>query len=159
MSAETVTLHTLRNGSQYWLGEIAFTSTGMLAGVTEYGNFAYAWRSFGGCFETFLASIGPDYFEGRIEGQFLRMNLAKREARRLANLITTEVFVKFQEHLRAERAKGGETRKEDGAIEDRFASCHRREPCTPSGCAAGRGTWPRCPSVEEMEAHKEGRHA
>lgn len=28
---------------------------------------------------------------------------------------------------------------------DRFASCSKNEPCTPAGCEAGQGNWPRCP--------------
>jgi len=29
---------------------------------------------------------------------------------------------------------------------DRFASCSKNEPCTPAGCEAGQGNWPRCPT-------------
>ena len=31
---------------------------------------------------------------------------------------------------------------------DRFASCSKNEPCTPAGCEAGQGKWPRCPPAE-----------
>ena len=108
MIAKAVTLHTVRNGSQYWLGEITYTSTGMLAGVTEYGNFAFAWRAFGGDFEKFLLSIEPDYLEGKLEGEFIRLHVAKTAARKQARLIATMILRNLQAHLVTERAKAGE---------------------------------------------------
>jgi len=37
-----------------------------------------------------------------------------------------------------------EERRGDAA--DRFANCPKNTPCTPHGCEAGEGKWPRCPT-------------
>ena len=103
MSATSVTLHVIRGGEKYWLGEIVYTSTGMIAGVTEYGNFAYAWRAFGGDIESFLLSIEPDYFSAKLEGEFLRIPASRSGARRRADIIASEVLPHLQAHIRESR--------------------------------------------------------
>lgn len=55
--------YTLRTDSGHWLAQIVLTSDGMFAGVTDYGNLAYAWRSFGDSdFRKFMSSIDTGYF-------------------------------------------------------------------------------------------------
>ncbi len=50
--------------------EIVLTSTGMFSATSDWGNYAYAWRSFGECFRSFLAEDRPhfDYFVGCLGG-------------------------------------------------------------------------------------------
>jgi len=92
---KSITLHTVRNGNQYWLGQITYTEDGMLAGVTEFGNFAHAWRSFGDDFEDFLLKIGPDYLAGKLFSDLLYFGMARTKAKtvsdRLAEIILPEL--------------------------------------------------------------------
>jgi hypothetical protein len=48
--------------------EIVLTSTGMLAVVSDYGDYAFAWRHFGcgGDFRKFVLQIGPDYLADKL---------------------------------------------------------------------------------------------
>lgn len=63
MSKEvTAESYTLTTKSGDWLGQVVITSDGMFSGVTDWGNFGYAWRSFGDDFKSFLMNIEVDYF-------------------------------------------------------------------------------------------------
>jgi len=67
MSKEvTARSYTLRTEGGHWLGQIVLTSDGMFAGVTDYGNLSYAWRSFGDDFAEFMAGISVDYFATKL---------------------------------------------------------------------------------------------
>lgn len=57
--------YTLRDENG-WLGQVVLTSDGMFAAVTDYGNYSYAWRSYGEDFRDFIVSINVDYFEGKM---------------------------------------------------------------------------------------------
>ena len=57
---------TLRTENGQWLGQIVLTSDGMFASVTDYGNFSYAWRSYGSNFMEFLCSLNVSYFESKM---------------------------------------------------------------------------------------------
>ena len=57
--------YTLRDENG-WLGQVVLTSDGMFASVTDWGNFAFAWRSYGEDFRDFIISINVDYFEGKM---------------------------------------------------------------------------------------------
>jgi hypothetical protein len=47
--------------------EIVLCSTGFFGAVSDYGNYAYAWRSRGPeDIRRFLLDIGPDYMQGKI---------------------------------------------------------------------------------------------
>lgn len=63
----TAKSYTLRTESGQWLGQIVLTSDGMIAGVTDYGNLSYAWRSYGENFEDFILSINTGYFASKLE--------------------------------------------------------------------------------------------
>lgn len=58
----TAESYTLRTKSGDWLGQIVLTSDGMFSGVTDYGNFSFAWRAYGDNFKEFMSEIGVDYF-------------------------------------------------------------------------------------------------
>jgi hypothetical protein len=53
---------TLRDDFGQWLGQVVLTNDGMFASVTDYGNFSYAWRSYGDDFKKFLLSLNVSYF-------------------------------------------------------------------------------------------------
>lgn len=58
---------TLRTESGQWLGQVVLTSDGMFASVTDYGNFSFAWRSYGEKdFKDFIASLNIPYFGGKM---------------------------------------------------------------------------------------------
>ncbi len=63
MQQITTKTFTLRGDNGQWLGQVVLTSDGMFASVTDYGNFSYAWRSFGDDFEGFICRLNVDYFE------------------------------------------------------------------------------------------------
>ena len=55
--------YTLRSDNGAWLGQVVLTSDGLFAAVTEYGNFSFAWRNFGGDdFRKFMCNLSVDYF-------------------------------------------------------------------------------------------------
>ena len=46
-----------------WLGDIVLTSDGSFMSITDWGNFAFKWSSWGDCdFKTFLLELNIDYF-------------------------------------------------------------------------------------------------
>lgn len=55
---------TTENGG--WLAQIVLTSDGMFASVTDYGNFSFAWRSFGKDFRNFILSLNNQYFGSKM---------------------------------------------------------------------------------------------
>lgn len=58
--------YTLRTSNGAWLGQVVITSDGMFSGVTDWGNFGYAWRSFGPDFKQFLLEINTPYFGDKL---------------------------------------------------------------------------------------------
>lgn len=66
---EPVTAETykLKNDNGSWLAQIVITSDGMFAAVSDWGNFSYAWGSFGaGSFKDFILSLETDYFANKM---------------------------------------------------------------------------------------------
>lgn len=64
VKSKSYSLHKEHGG---WLGQIILTSDGMFSSVTDYGNFAYAWRSFGGDdFRKFITGLNTEYFAGKM---------------------------------------------------------------------------------------------
>jgi hypothetical protein len=92
MSEAVVTCksYTLRKDGT-WLGQILVSSDGMVAGVTDYGNFSYTWRSFGESIEEFILSINTSYFGGKIAfgNAFIQRpsRTAEKAYQRLAEII------------------------------------------------------------------------
>lgn len=59
----TAKSYTIYTESGAWLGQIIITSDGTYASVTDYGNFSFAWRSWGKDeFIKFLCGLNVDYF-------------------------------------------------------------------------------------------------
>lgn len=57
-----IDLYRLKTLTGEWLGDVVLTSQGMFAAVTDYGNFAYAWRLGTEGIQAFILRISPDYF-------------------------------------------------------------------------------------------------
>jgi len=70
-----VTRYLLRSrkpSPDYWWAEICISEDGSLNVLSDYGNYAYAWRSIGqDTFKQFLISLHNDYLMGKI-GQGLK---------------------------------------------------------------------------------------
>ena len=66
MNGVSAKIYNLGTKDGQWLGEAVLLSDGMFSAVTDYGNFAYAWRSFGDNFEDFILRINPEYFAGKL---------------------------------------------------------------------------------------------
>ena len=63
----TAKSYTLRTETGSWLGQVVLTSDGMFSAVTDWGNFSYAWRSFGEeDFRIFLLKTSIEYFGGKM---------------------------------------------------------------------------------------------
>ena len=59
--------YTLRDEQGNWLAQVVLTSDGMFSAVSEYGNFAYAWRSTGDLsIEQFISQLDTDYFADKM---------------------------------------------------------------------------------------------
>ena len=97
---KSVTLHTVRNGNEYWLGQITYTEDGMLAGVTEFGNFAHAWRSFGDDFETFLLEISPGYLAGKLFSDLLYFGMTVRKAQKVSDRLAEIILPALKKSIK-----------------------------------------------------------
>lgn len=63
--------YTLKDGKGNWLAQVVLTSDGMFASVTDWGNFSFAWRSFGEKdFRKFICELGTDYFANKMAHGF-----------------------------------------------------------------------------------------
>lgn len=59
--------YTLRDSNGGWLGQVVLTSDGMFSAVTDYGNMAFAWRSFGSSdFREFISGLEISYFSQKM---------------------------------------------------------------------------------------------
>ena len=63
VTAESYTLYTENGG---WLGQVVITNDGLFAGVTDWGNYSYAWRAYGGNFKEFLIRLEVPYFAAKM---------------------------------------------------------------------------------------------
>lgn len=81
---------TLTNDNGSWIGQVVITSDGMFSGVTDYGNFSYAWRSFGDDFKKFLLRLDTAYFASKMSEGFAFTAISKKidaGAKRFAEVI------------------------------------------------------------------------
>jgi hypothetical protein len=91
---------------QQW-AEIVLVSTGMFAAVSDWGNYAYAWRGFGECFRRFIIRISdsPSYVMSKIsreeyDGEATEAAIKKEILRlRRAKEITAEQALGFVDEL------------------------------------------------------------
>jgi hypothetical protein len=75
----TVESYTLKNEVGGWLAQVLLSSDGMFAAVSDWGNFAFSWRSIGKqTFKEFLMDLGVDYFESKMVSSVSYMATGKR---------------------------------------------------------------------------------
>lgn len=76
----TAKVYDLGRNEGQWLGEAVLTSDGIFSAVTDYGNFAYAWRAFGDNFEDFILRLSPDYFASKLFTSFCYTMMPSKKA-------------------------------------------------------------------------------
>jgi hypothetical protein len=63
-----IKVYSLKNERGGWLAQVVLTEDGMFSTVSDYGSFAFAWRSYSEKdFRQFILSLGFDYFAGKME--------------------------------------------------------------------------------------------
>lgn len=58
--------YTLRDSDGRWMAQAVITDDGFFGCVSEWGNFSFAWRSFGDDFRRFLLGVDPGYFSRKM---------------------------------------------------------------------------------------------
>lgn len=97
----TAKSYTLRTESGQWLGQVVLTSDGMFAGVTDWGNMSFAWRSYGDDFREFLLNINTDYFATKMYSGMAYM-ITGRKYEQACNRFAEEILPALQKALREE---------------------------------------------------------
>ena len=93
---------TLRTESGQWLGQIVLTSDGMFASVTDYGNFSYAWRSYGEDFKDFLLRLDVSYFAGKMYNSIAYICYG-RKYEQAAQRFAEKILPALQEELKKQK--------------------------------------------------------
>lgn len=101
--------YTLRTENGHWLAQIVITSDGMFSSVTDWGNFSFAWRSFGekslDNFKKFLTELDVSYFGTKIfTGMSYVLHTRKCEAacHRFAGEILPALQLALQQELKTD---------------------------------------------------------
>jgi hypothetical protein len=99
VTSESFTL-TKSNGA--WLGQIVLTSDGMISGVTDWGNFALSFRSYGkdfNDFKKFICGLDYPYFGTKI---YTAMNYiaANRKFEQACDRIAEKILPELQKVLK-----------------------------------------------------------
>lgn len=101
--------YTLKNESGGWLGQVVLTEDGMFAAVTDWGNFSFAWRSYGDrTFKEFLLTISEDYFASKMfSGMSYIASNKKIEAacKRFAEKVLPALQKTLKEEAQAQKLK------------------------------------------------------
>lgn len=100
--AITAKSYTIKTESGNWLAQIVLTSDGMISGVTDYGNFANAWRSGGDDFREFIIGLNVGYFTTKISGSFSYMFGISKKNDRACALLCEKILPPLQKMLREE---------------------------------------------------------
>lgn len=98
----TAKSYTLRTKQGDWLGQIVLTSDGAFMSVTDYGNFSFAWRSYGsGDFREFLCRLNTDYFAGKMANGMGYVAYGKK-IDKAAEVFAEKILPPLQELLKKE---------------------------------------------------------
>ncbi|WP_185148695.1 hypothetical protein [Dysgonomonas capnocytophagoides] len=98
----TAKSYTLRTKQGDWLGQIVLTSDGAFMSVTDYGNFSFAWRSYGsGDFIEFLCRLNTDYFAGKMANGMGYVAYGKK-IDKAAEVFAEKILPPLQELLKKE---------------------------------------------------------
>lgn len=99
VTAKSYTLYA-ENGC--WLGQIVLTSDGAFMSITDYGNFSFAWRSYGsGDFREFLCRLNTDYFAGKMANGMGYVAYGKK-IDKAAEVFAEKILPPLQELLKKE---------------------------------------------------------
>ena len=99
VTAKSYTLYA-ENGC--WLGQIVLTSDGAFMSITDYGNFSFAWRSYGsGDFREFLCRLNSDYFAGKMANGMGYVAYGKK-IDKAAEVFAEKILPPLQELLKKE---------------------------------------------------------
>ena len=83
--------YSLRSDHGGWLGDVVITSDGMFSAVTDWGHYAFQWRSFGGSdFRDFLCGLNEQYFSRKMylsNADFFSGSKAEEAANRFSSKI------------------------------------------------------------------------
>lgn len=101
MKEVTARSYTLRTDDGAWLGQVVLTSDGMFASVTDYGNFSFAWRSYGEDFREFLLSLNTSYFGGKMYQGICYVAMGRR-IEKSCDRFAEHILPALQKALRAE---------------------------------------------------------
>jgi hypothetical protein len=94
--------YTLRTENDNWLGQIVITTDGMFSGVTDYGNFGFAWRSTGEeDFRNFILRLNTDYFADKMYQGISYMAYCKKY-QQSAKMFAEKILPALQEVLKKE---------------------------------------------------------
>lgn len=93
--------YTLRYKNGAWLAQVLISNDGMFSAVSDWGNFAFAWRSFNGDFRDFLLSIRPDYFGNKMANG-LSFVVHSRKVDQAALRFAGHILPALQEELKRE---------------------------------------------------------
>lgn len=105
----TAKSYTLRKEDGSWLGQIIITNDGAYTSITDYGNFNFAWRSYGGegkDFREFLIGLGVDYFATKMYGGMTYIAYGKKiekAAQLYAEMVLPILQKALKEELETER--------------------------------------------------------
>lgn len=106
MEKVTAKNYSLFNEDGSWLGQVVLTSDGMFSGVTDYGNFSFAWRHYGDReFRKFVLGLDIQYFGGKMyQGMTYMISGKKYEqaCHRFAEKILPALQKVLKEELQAE---------------------------------------------------------
>ncbi|BES59848.1 hypothetical protein [Dysgonomonas capnocytophagoides] len=99
VTAKSYTLYA-ENGC--WLGQIVLTSDGAFMSITDYGNFSFAWRSYGSSdFREFLCRLNTDYFAGKMANGMGYVAYGKK-IDKAAEVFAEKILPPLQELLKKE---------------------------------------------------------
>src|SRR5262249_17366474 len=104
MQDVTAKSYTLRTEEGAWLAQIVLTSDGMFAGVTDYGNLCFSWRSFGNDFREFLCSLNTGYFSTKM-ATGLAYIVTGKKIDRACDRFAQEIIPALQKVLKEELQK------------------------------------------------------
>ncbi|MGK3981219.1 hypothetical protein WMF38_57010 [Sorangium sp. So ce118] len=107
MSSVKTWRYYLPSGPDQQWAEVVLVSTGMFAAVSDWGNYAFAWRGFGDCFRKFVIGISdsPGYVMSKVsreeyDGEATEAVIKKEILRlRRAKEITAEQEREFWDEL------------------------------------------------------------
>jgi len=99
MSEITSKSFTLCNDKGDWIAQVVITSDGMFSAVSDYGNFSFAWRSFGDDFESFLSGLNESYFGGKMYNSLVYTTGMSKKIERACYKFADEILPALKKHL------------------------------------------------------------